>query len=131
MLRENQQFRSPTRSDTIRSVRSKKQARTLKILDVSRRGIVLYIYSENTDADQLCSYCTADLRLCFRISRLLVFLCNGSFYFSISQTGAERKAEIKITSLPGCSTLCNGLNISAPTAFAVGSTLIAAGNMKC
>ena len=28
--------------------------------------------------DQLCSYCTADLRLCFRISKLLVFLCSGS-----------------------------------------------------
>ena len=23
------------------------------------------MYSENKDADQLCSYCTADLRLCF------------------------------------------------------------------
>ena len=26
-----------------------------------------YLYSENKDADQLRSYCAADLRLCFRI----------------------------------------------------------------
>ena len=34
--------------------------------------------SENKDADQLCSNCTADLRLCFRICRLLAFWCGGS-----------------------------------------------------
>ena len=33
--------------------------------------MVNYLCSENKDADQLCSYCTADLRLCFR-------LCNVS-----------------------------------------------------
>ena len=38
-----------------------------------------YPCSEKKGADQLCSYCTADLRLCFRICRLLVFLCGGSF----------------------------------------------------
>ena len=32
----------------------------------------------NKGADQLRSYCEADLRLCFRIGRLLVFLCGGS-----------------------------------------------------
>ena len=30
-------------------------------------------------ADQLHSYCEADLRLCFRLGRLLVFPCGGSF----------------------------------------------------
>ena len=29
--------------------------------------------SENKGADQLCSYCTADLRLCFHICKSLVF----------------------------------------------------------
>ena len=29
--------------------------------------------AKNKGADQLCSYCTADLRLCFRICRLLVY----------------------------------------------------------
>ena len=37
------------------------------------------IYVANTKgADQLCSYCTADLRLCFRSCMLLVFLRSGS-----------------------------------------------------
>ena len=31
-----------------------------------------YLCSENKGADQLCSYCTADLRLCFRICKFLV-----------------------------------------------------------
>ena len=33
-----------------------------------------YLCGENKGADQLYSYSTADLRLCFRICRLLVFL---------------------------------------------------------
>ena len=39
---------------------------------------------ENKGADQFCSYCEADLRLCFCLSILLVFLCSGSIkmYFS-------------------------------------------------
>ena len=32
-----------------------------------------YLCSENIDADQLCSYCAADLRLCFRICENHVF----------------------------------------------------------
>ena len=31
-----------------------------------------YPCSENNGADQLCSYCTADLRLCFRIGKIRV-----------------------------------------------------------
>ena len=34
--------------------------------------------SENKGADQLRSYCEADLRLCFRLCGLLVFPCGGS-----------------------------------------------------
>ena len=37
-----------------------------------------YPGSENKGADQLCSYCTADLRLCFRICKSLVFSYTGS-----------------------------------------------------
>ena len=29
-----------------------------------------YLCSENKGADQLCSYCTADLRLCFRMTKI-------------------------------------------------------------
>ena len=43
----------------------------LAISDLRRRGIVLC--SESKGADQLCSYCTADLRLCFRIGKNPVF----------------------------------------------------------
>ena len=32
-----------------------------------------YPFSENKGADQMCSYCTADLRNCFRICKLLLF----------------------------------------------------------
>ena len=38
-----------------------------------------YQSSENKGADQLCSYCTADLRICFCIGKTPVFLCHGSF----------------------------------------------------
>ena len=37
-----------------------------------------YPSSETKGADQLRSYCEADLRLCFRLDRLLVFPCGGS-----------------------------------------------------
>ena len=39
-----------------------------------------YPCSENKGADQLRSYCEADLPICFRLSRLLVFPCGGSFH---------------------------------------------------
>ena len=45
----------------------------LEILDLESRGIVL-----DKGSDQLCSNCKADLRLYFRLSRLLVFPCGGS-----------------------------------------------------
>ena len=32
-----------------------------------------YPCSENKGADQICSYCKADLRLCFHLCRLFVF----------------------------------------------------------
>ena len=40
-----------------------------------------YPCSVNKGADQLSCYCEADLRLCFRIRRLLVFWCGGSIFF--------------------------------------------------
>ena len=57
----------PTRSAIHWPVQSQKQVRSLK-----------FWCSENKGADQLCSYCTADLRLCFRICRLLAFWCDCS-----------------------------------------------------
>ena len=40
----------------------------------------MYLCGENKGADQLRSYCEADLRLCFRICRKPVFSCRGSNY---------------------------------------------------
>ena len=38
-----------------------------------------YPFSENKGVDQLRSYCEADLRLCFRICKMFVFSCCGSY----------------------------------------------------
>ena len=38
-----------------------------------------YLCSENKGADQLRGYCETDLRLCFRLCRLLVFSGGGSY----------------------------------------------------
>ena len=68
----------PNRSDTNRAVQAQKQARSLKF-QISVAEELDYPSSENKGADQLRSYCEADLRLCFRLGRLLVFPCGGSF----------------------------------------------------
>ena len=69
----------PNRSDTNRSVQSQKRASILKFR-IQVEEELYYPSSENKGADQLCSYCEADLRLCFRLGRLLVFPCGGSNY---------------------------------------------------
>ena len=63
----------PNRSDTNRPVQLQKMARGLKFW-IKKEEELYYPCSENKVADQLCSYCEADLRLCFRLCRLLVFL---------------------------------------------------------
>ena len=55
----------PNRSDINLPVQSQKQARS------GRRGFVLS--SENKGADQLRSYCEADLHLCFSTGKNPVF----------------------------------------------------------
>ena len=67
----------PNRSDTNQAVQSQKQARSLKFRIKEVEGLY-YPCSENKGADQLRSYCEADLRLCFRLCRLLVFSRGGS-----------------------------------------------------
>ena len=75
-------MRKPTiwvsdQADTNRPVQSQKQARFLKFRTKKEEGLY-YPCSENKGADQLRGYREADLRLCFRLCRLLVFLCSGS-----------------------------------------------------
>ena len=65
------------RSDTNQAAQSQKQARSLKFR-IEEEEEVYYPCSENKGTDQLRSYCEADLHLCFRLGRLLVFSCGGS-----------------------------------------------------
>ena len=60
----NQQSGFPTKLDKNRPVQSQKQARTLKIW-ILKEEEMYYLCRENNGADQLCSNCTADLRLLF------------------------------------------------------------------
>ena len=55
----------PNRSDTNRLVQAQKRARSLKFR-ISVEEELYYPSRKNKGADQLHSYCEADLRLCFR-----------------------------------------------------------------
>ena len=61
-----------TRSDTNQAVKSQKMARSLKFRIKKVEGLY-YLCSENKGADQLRDHREADLRLCFRIFKMLVF----------------------------------------------------------
>ena len=65
-------FWFPTRSDTNQAVQLQKMARGLKFWIEKIEGLY-YLCSENKDADQLRGDHEADLRLCFRICKMLVF----------------------------------------------------------
>ena len=67
-----------TRSDTNQAVQPLKMARDWKVWITEVEGLY-YPSSENKGADQLRGYREADLRLCFRICKMLVFSRNGSF----------------------------------------------------
>ena len=86
----------PTRSDTNRSVQPQKQARSLKFLIYIEEGR-FYLCSENKGASQLCGCWTADLRVCFRLCRLLVFPCGGSY----TNAQYNRKIYMQITMTVG------------------------------
>ena len=62
----------PNRSVTNRPVQSQKRARRSKFWIYVEEELY-YPSSENKGADQLRGYREADLRLCFRLCRLLVF----------------------------------------------------------
>ena len=61
-----------TRSDTNQTVQLQKMARGLKFGIEEVEGSY-YLCSENKGVDQLRGYREADLRLCFRICKTLVF----------------------------------------------------------
>ena len=72
-----QTFWFPTWSDTNQAVQLQKMARGLKFQILKEEGLY-YLFSENKGADQLRGYREADLRLCFRICKMLVFSWGGS-----------------------------------------------------
>ena len=67
-MRENWSSGFPTSSDTNWPVQSQKHARSLKFCKYVEEELY-YSCSGNKGADQLCSYCTADLRLCFCLGK--------------------------------------------------------------
>ena len=70
-------FWFPTRSATNQAVQLQKMARGLKFWIKKVEGLY-YLCSENKGADQLLGHREADLRLCFRIFKMLVFSRRGS-----------------------------------------------------
>ena len=66
--KRKQQSRFPTRLDKPGCTATEKK---LEILNLRRTGIY-DLRSKNKGAVQLCSYCTADLCLCFHIGKNLV-----------------------------------------------------------
>ena len=71
-LVENRSSGFPTRSDTNQAVQQQKIVRGLKFRIKEVKGLY-YPCSENKVDDQLHGYGEADLRLCFRICKKLVF----------------------------------------------------------
>ena len=59
-----------------------------------------YACSENKGADQLRSYCEADLRLCFRLCRLLVFPCGGCISYELMLFTPQSTAIGRVWTLP-------------------------------
>ena len=68
----------PTRSDINRVAQPQKIARGLKFQNQKVEGLY-YLCGKNKGACQLHSYCEADLRLCLRICKKLVFSQRGSY----------------------------------------------------
>ena len=80
MTREKQSSGFPIRSDKKRPVQSQKKVRILKFwVEVAEE--LYYPSSENKGTDQLCSYCSADLRLCFYTPG--IYADGYSFRFSV------------------------------------------------
>ena len=81
----------PNRSHINRAVQAQKMAGGWKF-QIKKEEELYYLCSENKGADQLCSYCEADLCLCLHICRLLVFSCVGSYVSTMEKlSSAMRK----------------------------------------
>ena len=81
LSRENLSLESLIRSDTKQAVQSQKMARGLKFPICEVEGLY-YLCSQSKGTEQLGSYCTADLGLCFRIYKKTGFLFLNALHFS-------------------------------------------------
>ena len=81
-------------ADTNRAIQPQKMARGLKFRLLVEEGL-FYPCNENKGADQLCGYRTADLRLCFRICKKLVF-SRRSLFKTKELVLSDRTSEINM-----------------------------------
>ena len=95
----------PNRSDKNRPVQAQKRDRSFKFR-IKVEEELYYQSSENKGADQLHGYREADLRLCFRLCRLLVFPRGGSYLVKYRYLSAYR--------LGNSSSVYNVLFVSEP-----------------
>ena len=79
---KKQHFEILTRSDTNQPVQPQKMVGSLKF-GIEEEERLCYLCSEIKCADQLCSYCTADLRLWFRMCKLLVCIAAQLLVLSV------------------------------------------------
>ena len=129
-------FWSPTWSDTYQAVQRQKMARGLKFWIKKVEGLY-YLCSENKGADQLRGDREADLRLCFRICKMLVFSRHGSFVSNLVKNPEVRFSYdvaqqniymyLCIYFVPYASYLHVGANQASVTSFNVWNI----DNMKC
>ena len=80
-----------TLAETYQAVQLQKMARGFKFRIKEVVGLY-YPFSENKGADQLRGYREADLRLCFRICKMLVFSRRGSNVLIAYYVTGEEKA---------------------------------------
>ena len=100
-------------SDTNQAVQLQKMTRGLKFRIWKVEGSY-YLCSENKGVDQLRGYREADLRLCFRIRKTLVFSLRGSFdvlMFSLHSATVVFKKERFWTTV--CSDVLRDINSTA------------------
>ena len=101
----NRNMRKPTmwfltRSDTNQAVQPLEMARGLKFC-IYEVEVLYYPRSENKGPDHLRGYREADLRLCFRICRLLVFSWRGSSVLSCAELSLINEPRRQKTGLQG------------------------------
>ena len=82
-MQENLLSEFPTKSHTNRLVHPKKKAEELEISYLNKEEGLYYLCSEKDCTDQLCTYCTSDLRLYFCIGENPFFIAPAYWWRQI------------------------------------------------